>query len=130
MRICNVNVTGNVQLVRQLSSSRCVEGQSWGVNRQGIWVNHGCRAEFAVNPGRAGYRNNGQGYGYGYGNDRVMRCESQGDRYTDCRLPNGANRVRLVRTLSNSPCVEGRSWGVRNGQVWVNNGCRAEFAVD
>lgn len=143
MRVCRVDTLGNVQLARQLSSSRCIEGQTWGVNRQGIWVDGGCRADFTVNPGRRGYGNRpgysrgnqgGYGYGnqpgYGYGSGTVLRCESQGDRYTDCRLPNGVNRVRLVRTLSNSPCVEGSSWGLRNGQIWVNNGCRAEFALE
>lgn len=131
MRTCGVNRAGNVQLVRQLSSSRCVEGQSWGVNRQGIWVDQGCRADFVVNPGRRGYGDR-PGYRYGndgYGADNLVRCESQGDRYTDCRLPNGVSRVQLVRTLSRSACVEGSSWGFRNGQIWVNNGCRGEFAL-
>ena len=35
-----------VQLVRQLSSSPCVQGRSWGYGRNGIWVAQGCRAEF------------------------------------------------------------------------------------
>lgn len=36
------------RLVRQLSKSACVEGQSWGFDRSGIWVDRGCRAEFEV----------------------------------------------------------------------------------
>jgi len=35
-----------VQLVRQISRSACIEGQTWGYARNGIWVSQGCRAEF------------------------------------------------------------------------------------
>jgi Protein of unknown function (DUF3011) len=39
---------GEVRLVRQLSDAACTKGYSWGTNRRGIWVDHGCRADFAV----------------------------------------------------------------------------------
>jgi hypothetical protein len=45
---CDVNTTGGVRMVRQISGSACREGHSWGVNDRGIWVDHGCRAEFEV----------------------------------------------------------------------------------
>ena len=38
-------------------------------------------------------------------------------------------RPVLVQQLSGSACVEGRSWGYRNGTLWVSNGCRARFGV-
>jgi Protein of unknown function (DUF3011) len=37
---------GGVRLVKQLSREACVEGVSWGFDRDGIWVDQGCRAEF------------------------------------------------------------------------------------
>lgn len=39
---------GRPQLSRQLSQTRCVEGQNWGYSRRDnqIWVDRGCRAEF------------------------------------------------------------------------------------
>jgi hypothetical protein len=37
-----------VRLVRQMSDARCSEGYSWGWNRAGVWVNHGCRGQFVV----------------------------------------------------------------------------------
>ena len=37
-----------IYLERQLSSSSCVEGESWGYDNHGVWVNHGCRAVFSV----------------------------------------------------------------------------------
>jgi hypothetical protein len=39
---------GRVTLSRQLSDASCVRGSSWGVDRDGIWVNNGCAAEFTI----------------------------------------------------------------------------------
>jgi hypothetical protein len=39
---------GDVRLVNQLSRNPCVEGQTWGADRDGIWVAGGCRAVFEV----------------------------------------------------------------------------------
>jgi hypothetical protein len=39
---------GRVSLSRQLSDASCVRGSSWGVDRDGIWVNNGCAAEFTI----------------------------------------------------------------------------------
>ena len=36
-----------VRLVRQRSNSPCVRGRSWGADRNKIWVNRGCEADFA-----------------------------------------------------------------------------------
>jgi hypothetical protein len=43
-----VRTEGYVRLYRQLSSGPCRQGSEWGFDRRGIWVNHGCRAEFVV----------------------------------------------------------------------------------
>lgn len=47
---CQVDVgaRGRVVLQRQDSESACVEGQSWGWNRAGIWVDHGCGGHFLI----------------------------------------------------------------------------------
>jgi hypothetical protein len=37
-----------VQLLRTLSDSACIEGRTWGWDRNGVWVDRGCRAEFSV----------------------------------------------------------------------------------
>jgi hypothetical protein len=49
-QLCQVDVGrhGYVRLVRQMSDARCTEGYSWGWNRAGVWVAHGCRAQFVV----------------------------------------------------------------------------------
>src|SRR5215472_14031324 len=45
---CNADTRWGVELVRQISGSTCAEGYSWGYDERGIWVDHGCRAEFAL----------------------------------------------------------------------------------
>lgn len=47
-RECGVTVERKVTLVKQLSSKVCVEGQNWGWDRTGVWVDDGCRAEFSA----------------------------------------------------------------------------------
>lgn len=71
---------------------------------------------------------NNPGYGNGYSQARNVRCESrQGDR-NFCRTPI-RGPVRLIRQLSRTACVRGRSWYPTSTGIWVSNGCRAVFAV-
>ena len=120
-RVCAADIRGGVRLVRQYSKSACVEGRSWGWDRSGVWVDHGCRAEFALGRGGGGW-----GGGGGNGDGRTVRCDSNDNRYRQCAID--GRGARLVRQYSKSPCVEGRTWGVGRGFVWVTDGCRAEFA--
>ena len=133
---------GDAQLVRQLSDTACIRNRNWGIDYQGLWVSGGCRAEFRVlsnyNDGYYGsdygydngYYGNDYGYGssygnsYGYGSDGVFRCESKDGRTAHCNSYGGA---RLVRQVSDSPCIQGRTWGTDSRGVWVSGGCRAIF---
>ena len=45
---CNVDTDNRVKLKQQLSNAPCIEGQTWGYDKKGIWVNQGCAAEFKV----------------------------------------------------------------------------------
>ena len=49
-RMCQIDVgpRGTVRLERQLSNARCIQGQTWGANRAGVWVDRGCRGQFVV----------------------------------------------------------------------------------
>jgi len=128
-KYCTVDTRGGVSLVRQLSSTPCVRGTTWGTDRRGVWVSRGCRAEFATGYGNAGgdypggvlpgYPGGGQGQG-------TIRCESDDGRTRQCAL-NTAGGVRLVRQLSSTRCIEGRNWGYDRNAIWVSQGCRAEF---
>ncbi|HDS1038250.1 TPA: DUF3011 domain-containing protein [Stenotrophomonas maltophilia] len=43
---CDMDTRGNVEVARQLSHTRCEQGQNWGLSRHSVWVNGGCRALF------------------------------------------------------------------------------------
>ncbi len=123
---CRTPFSGPPAIARTLSSSACVQGQTWGSRGAGsVWVMGGCRAEFVdAYAGQAG----GGVVPYGQGDGYAIRCESDNGRQRDCQA-NVATRLTLVRQLSDSPCVEGQSWGSDNrGKVWVRYGCRGDFA--
>lgn len=111
---CPVPWSGKSRLVRQLSTTRCDEGRSWQSLQGQVYVGSNCRAEFAAAattpPPSAS----------------TIRCESPGSSYRTCNTP-WRGPSRLVRQLSSASCTEGRTWGSRTGEVWVSNGCRAEF---
>lgn len=123
---CRTPFSGPPAIARTLSSSACVQGQTWGSRGAGsVWVMGGCRAEFVDAYG-------GQGGGavapYGQGDGTALRCESDQGRQRECQA-NVATRLTLVRQLSDAACVEGQTWGSDNrGRVWVRNGCRGDFA--
>jgi len=119
---CRTRTQGRVDLVDQLSSTPCIKGRTWGYDDSGIWVRNGCRAVF-----RTGGERHWGGGGGSDGQDRVV-CESRKGRHERCPVRT-ENRVRLVRQFSGAPCVEGRTWGYDRDEVWVEDGCRAEFAV-
>ena len=192
---CPVNTNGGVRLSQQLSSKGCWENDTWGFDRNKIWVDRGCRAQFQVganatstagkgdalavaavvgiaaaaiiasnqhddhhnkNKNNSNYNNSynnnydnrydgrydsrydddyrnydNSRYGYnGYGGDprRTFTCESRNDRRIYCSIP-GRGHVEVYKQRSSSPCRHGHSWGVEGNSVWVDDGCRAEFAV-
>lgn len=45
---CPVRIRRGAELIEQISNADCVEGDTWGYDRGGIWVSRGCRGEFAV----------------------------------------------------------------------------------
>ena len=43
---CRVDTENNVSLRRQLSNAPCTRNRTWGFDRNGIWVDRGCRGDF------------------------------------------------------------------------------------
>lgn len=140
---CTLDNYGSVQLVRQLTDFPCVYNRTWGYDRGGVWVQHGCRAEFAA--GREGYHDNPEPPARGPAprdmprdiprdmprekeRGRIVTCSSQNNQYVYCAI-RIRDDVRLHRQLSSASCRLGRSWGYDAGGIWVDNGCRAEFVV-
>jgi Protein of unknown function (DUF3011) len=124
--------SGQVMITDQYSRSACIEGETWGVDRRGVWVTDGCRGSFAtVRPiprGRGRQPGYGQGYDDGYDEVQIITCESRDQQQNYCAIPRGA-RVRLHDQLSRAQCSEGYSWGYDRRGIWVSKGCRAEFEV-
>jgi len=56
-KYCGTYRPGEIRLQQQISGSPCIEGQTWGVDREGLWVERGCRAVFVI-----GRYNSGPGY--------------------------------------------------------------------
>lgn len=68
-------------------------------------------------------------HGYSYAPEQVVRCESSGDGEQYCAARIGRGRVEIQRQLSKSACRFNSSWGYDRKGIWVNQGCRADFAV-
>jgi hypothetical protein len=107
------NTWRGARLVQQVSTNPCIQGRTWGFDRDAIWVNNGCRGIFdAGNPfAKAGER---------------VTCAGSGR--TECPADTRYG-VTLVRKLSTAACTEGRTWGHGENMIWVDQGCRAEFQV-
>jgi hypothetical protein len=106
------NTWRGARLVRQISSNPCIQGRTWGFDRDAIWVNHGCRGIFDAEPLRTP--------------GRQVTCAGSGR--TECPADTRYG-VTLVRKLSQAACTEGRTWGYDASVIWVDQGCRAEFQV-
>ena len=122
-RTCNTPWSSSSRLVRQLSSSPCVEGRTWESRRGSVWVTNGCRAEFS--PGQG---NGGGGWNPG-GGDYSVTCSSANGRHATCAWNSRYGRPVLIQQLSSDACREGSSWGYQSNQIWVDRGCRARFGV-
>jgi hypothetical protein len=74
---CRVFTGGRVKLVHKLSDRSCVEGQTWGYDSQGVWVDKGCRADFLVDEGY------GHGWGGGYDGGYNPRHDHDSSSHSD-----------------------------------------------
>lgn len=120
--LCRVDTSRGVTMVNQRSGSPCIQGQTWGYSRQGIWVDRGCRADFYL---AANYRPGGPGYG---GRPVTITCSSNNGKRNYCAADTSRG-VRLSNQRSGSPCVQGQTWGWDNRGIWVDRGCRADFVT-
>lgn len=56
----------------------------------------------------------------------AVLCDAKGQGYRECRTP-FRGPVQLSRETAGTRCVENRTWGWREGAVWVDGGCAAVF---
>ena len=119
-RECRTHFRGHATLTRKFSDARCTEGQTWGQRNGMIWVDRGCRAEFAESNG---------GWNPGGDSNYSVTCSSQNNRRTTCAWISRYGRPYLIQQLSSDSCREGSTWGYLRGNLWVDRGCRARFGA-
>ncbi|HWN75304.1 MAG TPA: DUF3011 domain-containing protein [Candidatus Udaeobacter sp.] len=120
---CEADTRGDVDLIRQHSEAPCDEGVSWGFDQRGIWVDHGCRAEFVAQPNERPEHTRGSG-----GPTQSLYCASDDGRRNYCQV-DARGGVQLVKQRSGAACQEGYSWGADEHGIWVDHGCRADFVA-
>jgi len=140
---CALDTRGGVRLLTQRSDAACTEGYSWGSDEQGIWVDHGCRADFSVgrsavfqdqsnanrdanHDGRVDDRDRRD---YRDRNFQTIACSSGDMRRHSCAVETRNADVRMVTQHSEAACTRGYSWGTSKHGIWVDHGCRADFEV-
>jgi hypothetical protein len=63
----------------------------------------------------------------GYGGGEAVECVSHNFSYVRCEVP--WRDARLVRQLSDTACIRGQNWGIRQGALWVDRGCGGRFVA-
>jgi hypothetical protein len=132
---CPVDTRGRARLAQQRSQSPCREGYSWGQDGRGVWVDHGCRADFTIEGDRGGWDRDRDRDGDRdrYDGDRAnpdqfISCSSE-DMHRHYCAADTRGGVRLLKQRSDSSCRQGYSWGYDRRGIWVDHGCRADFQV-
>jgi hypothetical protein len=142
--VCPVDTTGGVQMVHQKSEAKCIQNRTWGYDNRGIWVDHGCRAEFEVGAnapaqparlttpiGHAGDHDGDRARDDGFrvwGESYMVYCPSDDMGRAWCPADSRFG-VRMIRQRSQAACIEGQTWGAGKNGIWVDRGCRADFRV-
>ena len=121
-RYCEADTRHGAHLVQQRSQAPCKEGESWGYDEEGIWVDKGCGGDFAL--GRA----KDAGEVRSEGHAETITCASDDGRRKVCPADT-SNGVQLVRQRSDRKCKEGSSWGHDAQGIWVDKGCTADFVL-
>lgn len=60
--------------------------------------------------------------------DYTVHCASSGYKYTTCRLSE-PGYITVERQKSSAACTKGRSWDYNRREIWVDDGCSADFRV-
>lgn len=133
-QVCRVQTDNRVRLLQQYSSTQCVEGRNWRYDRNAITVRDGCQARFGYGSGTGGGSWGGSGGGWGgsggsgQGFAGELICRSRDGREESCAINgNSGGRVEMIQQISNTACIEGRTWRADRNRITVRAGCQARF---
>jgi len=102
---CPADARFGVRMIRQRSQAACIEGQTWGSGKRGIWVDRGCRADFSVS---GDWKSRAAGFVY---------CPSDHMNRNFCGVDT-RDGVFIVRQRSEADCVFNRTWGYDRDRIW------------
>lgn len=119
---CEADTRHGARLLRQRSTAACKEGESWGWDEEGIWVDKGCGGDFTLGRGDGGAEMAGTETG------QTITCASESGKRKVCPV-DIKNGVQLVKQVSDARCREGSSWGQDKNGIWVDKGCQGVFVV-
>jgi len=113
---CPADSRFGVRMIRQRSQAGCIEGETWGYGKRGIWVDRGCRADFRVT---GDWQSRAAVFIY---------CPSDYMQRAFCPVDT-RDGVFIIRQRSEADCVFNRTWGYDRDRIWVDRGCRADFEI-
>lgn len=94
---CDMDTHGEVELVRQLSRTECVQNKNWGLYHHSVWVKDGCRAVF---------RNEGTGHSSSYQPARTVGMGVAGELLGACNTRARADGALVTRVPVNDQVTE------------------------
>ena len=120
----------SLRLHKQKSNSPCILGETFGYRGASIWVTEGCSGEFDVVSVAASESAADTSPFFGGGTKKEkVKCRSKDFKLKTCRVDGPIETLRVSKQKSNSPCIEGKSYGFKGDTIWVDKGCYAEFKV-
>ncbi|MDR1727601.1 MAG: DUF3011 domain-containing protein [Acidobacteriota bacterium] len=148
-KVCSTEkAIDSLRVVERKSNRSCVEGTSYGVAGNAVWVDKGCSARFEVTyrntakpstgaakppqnrPGASGGRGDDQ-----RGNDQrdfevtSLYCAGDGTRRKECSVGGEIRSIEVVNQRSQTRCRKDVNYGYDGDAVWVSGGCAADFEV-
>ena len=102
---CDMNTQGNVEIVRQLSRTQCVEGRNWGLSCHSVWVKDGCRAVFR-NVSEGGRHHSDNGRHSGYQPPVAINNEGAAELLGACNVRAGNSGALVTRVPVNADVTE------------------------
>ena len=118
---CRGNTRGGVYLSTQLSSSGCYQGDTWGYDNGGVWVNAGCRAIFQT----GGYN----GYNYHSSNNYNSNYDNNYNNHNKNNSDGAVAAVALAAIIGAAVVASSSNKNKSNSgdsyETTYNNGCNA-----